>query len=285
MPIHLAENNYGKQRVRLLRLARPNPHRDARQDVKELTIGIRFEGDFDAAHTKGDNRNILPTDTMKNTVYALARQHPIDTTESFCLHLAEHFRAKNPQASRIHVDAAETLWERLAVGGRLHAHTFTCANNEKRTASVSTTRTEKTIQAGIEGLVVLKATQSAFEGFLRDEFTTLKEARNRILSTIISAEWRYHEDSPPFDTTWNGVRQTMLETFADHESESLQHTLYAMGQAILQNFASVREIHLSLPNRHYNLVDLSPFQLDNPGVVFLPTDEPHGLIEATVRND
>jgi urate oxidase len=285
MPIHLAENNYGKQSVRLLRLSRPNSQQGARHDIKELTVGIRFEGDFDSAHTKGDNRNILPTDTMKNTVYALARQHSVDSAESFCVHLAEHFLARNPQASRIHVDATETLWNRLAVGGRPHAHTFTCSNNEKRTASVSATRNEKSIHAGIEGLGVLKATQSAFEGFLHDEFTTLKEARNRILSTVISAKWLYRDDSPPFDTTWNGVRQTILETLADHESESLQHTLYAMGESVLQNFASIREIHLSLPNKHYNLVDLSPFHLDNPGAVFLPTDEPHGLIEATVRND
>jgi urate oxidase len=285
MPIHLVENNYGKQRVRLLRLSRPNARPDARHDIKELTVGIRFEGDFDAAHTKGDNSHILPTDTMKNTVYALARQHPVDSAESFCLHLADHFVARNPQASRVHVDATETLWERLASGGRPHAHTFTCASSEKRTASVNAARNEKSIRAGIEGLAVLKATQSAFEGFLRDEFTTLQEARNRILSTVISAEWLYREDSPPFDATWNGVRQTMLETFADHESESLQHTLYAMGETVLQNFASIREIHLSLPNKHYNLVDLSTFRLDNPGVVFISTEEPHGLIEATVRND
>jgi urate oxidase len=285
MPIHLAENNYGKQRVRLLRLSRPNARPDARHDIKELNVGIRFEGDFDAAHTKGENRNILPTDTMKNTVYALARQHPVDTAEAFCLRLADHFLAKNPQASRIQVDASETLWERFAVGGRPHAHAFTCVSSETRTASVKATRNEKNIRAGIEDLAVLKATQSAFEGFLRDEFTTLKQDRNRILSTVISAEWLYREDSPPFDATWNGVRQSMLETFADHQSESLQHTLYAMGEAVLQNFASIHEIHLSLPNKHYHLVDLSPFRLDNPGVVFLPTDEPHGLIEATVRND
>jgi urate oxidase len=281
MPIRLAENNYGKQNVRLLRLSR----QDGQHDIKELTLGIRFEGDFDAAHAKGDNRNILPTDTMKNTVYVLARQHLIDTTESFCVHLAEHFLTRNPQVSRIHVDAAETLWERLTVDGKLHPHAFTRSSNEKRTASVSATRDEKNIRAGIEGLVVLKATQSAFEGFLRDEFTTLKEARNRILSTVISARWSYRDNQSQFDVTWNSVRQTMLDTFAGHESESLQHTLYAMGEAVLNKFSGIREIHLSLPNKHYNLVDLSPFKSDNPGVIFLPTDEPHGLIEATLRKE
>jgi urate oxidase len=281
MSIRLGENNYGKQRVRLLRLSR----RDGWHHVKEMTLGIRFEGDFDTAHSKGDNQKILPTDTMKNTVYALARQHPIKTAESFCLHLAEHFLVRNPQTSRVLIDATETLWTRLPVGDKSHAYTFTSASAEKRTASVNATRNEKTIHAGIEGLVVLKATQSAFEGFLRDEFTTLKEARNRILSTVISAHWQYRDNQSHSDGIWNEVRQTMLETFADHDSQSLQHTLYAMGEAVLHKFDRIREIHLSLPNKHYNLVDLSPFQLDNPGEVFLPTDEPHGLIEATLRKD
>src|SRR5580704_14408606 len=282
MSIRLGENNYGKQRVRLLRLSQQNGLRH----IKELTLGIRFEGDFDTAHSKGDNQKILPTDTMKNTVYALARQHPIETAESFCVRLADHFLTRNPQTTRTRIDATETLWVRLPVGGgKPHAYTFTGASTEKRTSSVNATRNEKTVSSGIEGLVVLKATQSAFEGFLRDEYTTLKEARNRILSTVISACWLYRDAQPHSDALWNEVRQTMLETFADHDSESLQHTLYAMGEAVLNNFDRIREIHLSLPNKHYNLVDLSPFQLDNPGEVFLPTDEPHGLIEATLRKE
>jgi urate oxidase len=281
MSIRLGENNYGKQRVRLLRLSR----RDGWHHLKELTLGIRFEGDFDSAHRKGNNQKILPTDTMKNTVYALARQHSIKTAESFCVHLADHFLAHNPQSLRVQIDATETLWTRVPVGGKLHAYTFTSAGAEKRTAFVDATRKEKTIHAGIEGLVVLKATQSAFEGFLRDEYTTLKEARNRILSTVISARWLYGDAQSQSDAIWNEVRQTMLETFADHDSQSLQHTLFAMGEAVLHKFDGIREIHLSLPNKHYNLVDLSPFQLDNPGEVFLPTDEPHGLIEATLRKE
>jgi urate oxidase len=282
MSIRLGENNYGKQRVRLLRLSQ----RDGLHHIKELTLGIRFEGDFDAAHSKGDNKKILPTDTMKNTVYALARRHPIETAESFCLQLADHFLTHNQQASRVRIDATETLWARLpAGGGKPHAYTFTSASAEKRIASVNATRNEKTVSSGIEGLVVLKATRSAFEGFLHDEYTTLKEARNRILSTTISARWVYRDAQPHSDVLWNEVRQTLLETFADHDSQSLQHTLYAMAEAVLSNFDLIREIHLSLPNKHYNLVDLSPFQLDNPDAVFLPTDEPHGLIEATLRKD
>jgi urate oxidase len=281
MAVRLGDNNYGKQRVRLLRVAR----QESRHDIKELTLGIRFEGDFEAAHSKGDNRNILPTDTMKNTVYALARQHSMETTENFCLQLVGHFLERNPQVRRVRVEAIETLWVRLPFGGKSHAYTFTRSSEEKRTAAVIGTRQEKTVCSGIKGLAVLKTTQSAFEGFLRDEYTTLREDRNRILATMIRANWVYRRDETEFGTVWHAIRQTMLETFAEHDSQSLQQTLYAMGEAVLSNFDSVREIHLSLPNKHYHLVDLSSFRLDNPGVIFLPTDEPHGLIEATLRKD
>jgi len=281
LAIRLGENNYGKSRVRLLRVVR----QDGRHDIKELTIRIRFEGDFEAAHVDGDNRKVLPTDTMKNTVYALARKHPIESTEQFCLQLLEHFLTRNPQASKVTVEAAEALWTRLPFGGKPHEHTFTQNSGEKRTTVVSGTREATSVQAGIDGLIILKTAQSAFGDFLKDEYTTLKEDRHRILATIVHAKWNYKSKDVEFGSTWHGVRQTLLEAFAEHDSQSLQHTLYAMGEAVLNNFDSVTQIHLSLPNKHYNLVDLSPFKMDNPGEVFLPTDEPHGLIEATLRKD
>src|SRR5215472_6227820 len=112
MSIRLGENNYGKQRVRILQVTR----RAERHDVKELTVGIRLEGAFETAHTKGDNSNVLPTDTMKNTVYALARQHRIGTPEEFCLRLADHFLGRHAHLSRARIEAGETLWTRLAFG-------------------------------------------------------------------------------------------------------------------------------------------------------------------------
>lgn len=281
MTIRLGGNCYGKQRVRVMQVSR---HVD-RHEVKELTMGIRLEGEFETAHTKGDNSRVLPTDTMKNTVYYLARKHHIETPEQFCLLLVEHFLANHAQVSRAIVEASETLWTRLPYGGKQHRHTFTRSSQENRTALVDGTREEKTVQAGIDGLVVLKTTDSAFEGFLRDSLTTLKADRDRILATVIRATWRYRAEQTSFDGAWHGVRQTMLEAFAEHDSKSLQQTLYAIGAAALAKFPSIREIHLSLPNKHYNLVDLSALGMDNPKEIFLPTDEPHGLIEATIRND
>jgi urate oxidase len=281
MAIRLAQNNYGKSRVRLFRVAR----HEERHDVQELTVAIAFEGDFETAHTVGDNSKILPTDTMKNTVYALARKYPVGTVEEFCLQLVEHFLQRNPQLSKVQIDATETLWTRLAHGGKLHGSAFAHAGEEQRTAQVSATRVETVIRAGIANLFVLKTTGSAFENFLRDEYTTLKQDGNRILATLVGAQWLYASVAADFDALWAGIRKSMIEAFVQHQSLSLQHTLYGMGEAVLRDFESVREIHLSLPNKHFNLADLTPLGLDNPGEVFVPTEEPHGLIEATIKRE
>src|SRR5271156_2084291 len=281
MAIKLGANNYGKSGVRLLRVVK----QQSRHDIKEVSLQVLFEGDFESAHTKGDNQKILPTDTMKNTVYVLARQYPAEAIEDFASHLVEHFLTYNSQVSRVRIEASETLWVRLALGGKPHATAFKHGGAERRIAMLDGTREKTTIRAGIDDLSVLKTTKSAFEGFLRDPYTTLTEDRDRILSTVIHADWLYEGSETEFTPMWHGVRQTLLETFAEHDSHSLQHTLYAMGEAVLNNFDRIREIYLSLPNKHFNLVNLKPFGMDNPAEVFLPTDEPHGLIEATLRKE
>ena len=281
MAIRLGENSYGKSRVRLLRVAR----QEGRHDIRELTVSIRFEGDFESAHTKGDNSKILPTDTMKNTVYALARQHSVEPVEEFGLHLMDHFVTYNSHVSRVRISIEETLWARLPHGGKPHASAFTRTGEERRTAVFVGTREGTTIRSGLRNLVVLKTSNSAFEKFMRDPFTTLKEDNDRILATAIEADWLYPTEEVEFGPVWHGIRQMLLETFAEHKSLSLQHTLYAMGEAVLNNFDNVREIHLSLPNKHFNLIDLSPLGMDNPAAVYLPIEEPHGSIEATLRKD
>src|SRR5437870_4738929 len=238
MNVILGHNNYGKSRVRLLRVTR----REQQHEVKDLTFSIQFEGDFEAAHIAGDNRKILPTDTIKNTLYVLAKQFPVEPIEDFSMHLIEHFLTDNAQISKVRVLAAEKYWNRIPIGGRSHRFAFASAGDEKRTSEVEGTREEFRIRAGIENLIVLKTAQSAFEGFLRDPYTTLGDTHDRILSTNLRAHWLYEGDEIPFSQTWHGVRQVLLETFADHDSRSLQHTLYAMGEAILKNFDPIREI-------------------------------------------
>jgi urate oxidase len=276
----LTHNNYGKSRVRMVKVARHGE----RHDLQDLSVDISFEGDFEAAHIAGDNSGILPTDTMKNTVYALAKQIPeIEESERFALRLADHFLTRHPQTSRVIIEMAENQWTRINVGAKPHHHSFVKSSEEKRTTRVNATRDKTTVESGIEDLILLKTTRSGFAGFIKDEFTTLKEASDRILATAVKVNWLYGQPEAATNATWRGVRQLILETFAQHDSLSVQHTLYAIGEAALDSYEAIIEISLSLPNKHCLRVDLSPFGLENDNEIFVPTDEPHGLIEARLR--
>jgi urate oxidase len=273
----LTWNRYGKSRVRLVKLRRSRePH-----EIVDLTIDVQLEGAFDSVYVDGDNAACLATDTMKNTVYALARQDPIVSVESFALRLGEHFIA-TPHVARVRLSAIEHRWDRLTVDGRPHPHAFVQPGGEQWTAVITCERDRREVVSGLANLVVLKTTDSAFAGFPRDRFTTLPETADRILATAVTAWWRYASASADFSAR-DRVRTALIETFAAHDSRSVQHTLHAMGEAALAACGEIVEITLSLPNRHHLLVDLAPFGLDNPNEIFVATDQPYGLIEATIR--
>ena len=263
-------NRYGKSSVRLVKVRRAvEPH-----EIVDLTIDVALEGAFEKVYTDGDNSGCLATDTMKNTVYAFARREPIDNVEAFASTLARYFSEK-PGVSLVRIQAAEHPWTRLS------AHAFSRAGEEEWTTVVTRSAGRTSVTSGLRGLVVLKTTDSAFSGFPRDQYTTLPETRDRILATSMTASWQY---APGFSdySARAVVRHALVETFAAHTSESVQQTLYAMGEAALAACAGVTEIQLSLPNRHHLLVDLKPFGLDNPNEIFVATDQPYGLIEARI---
>src|SRR5579872_3346050 len=263
----LAANSYGKSHVRLIKLAR----RQDRHDLKEITFQILFRGDFTSCYESGDNSKILPTDTIKNTVYALARQHDIVAIEDFARRLIDHFLQHNPQVSEVAVDMTEHLWTRVA------AAAFS-RQSEKRTAVVNGTRSGGTVEAGIDDLIILKSSGSAFEGYIKDPYTTLKETKDRIFATAVRAFWRYEPGALDYNALWGAIRKAIVDTFASHQSLSVQHTLHAIGQEVLKRFPEIAEIQFTMPNKHALLVDLAPFGLDNPNQIFMPVDEPSGYI-------
>jgi len=244
---------------------------------------VRFDGEFADAHARGDNAAVLPTDTMKNTVYALAKDLLQGSIESFGLALCAHFLEASPAASRVTVTIAEHSWLRLLAAGAPHPHAFVRGGAERRLAEASRSRDGSLVEAGIEGMTILKSGNSGFEGFLKDRYTTLPEVRDRIFATVVQARWTYSSASLDFDQSFERTRQVMLETFAVHESASVQHTLHAMGEAALAAVPEITAIRLSLPNKHHLLVDLSRFGLENNNEIFVATDDPFGLIEATIR--
>jgi urate oxidase len=277
----LLHNSYGKSRVRLTKVTR----RDDRHDLTELSVDIELEGDFEATYTEGDNRKVVATDSMKNTVYVLAREHGIESIEAFALHLARHFVERYDQVEAATVHIAQDAWLRAEVDGRPHPTTFIGGSREKRTCTVSHTRGATLVEAGIEDLLVLKTTDSAFEDFVSDEFRTLPDAADRILATSVTARWTYDADDHDWNECFGRVRAAMLEVFARHFSRSVQETLHLMGSAALEACPHAAEITLELPNSHRIPFNLSPFGLDNPNAIFVPTDEPFGLITGTLTRD
>ena len=277
MSVKIVQNNYGKSRVRLMKVERVGDT----HHLQNLNVKIAFEGDFDDIHIDGDNSKCLPTDTMKNTVYALAAQTPgIEEIECFGLRLARHFLGENEQVLRVHIDIIEHKYTRIPVDGEPHPHSFTKSGGEKRTTSIRADRDGESVESGLEDLTVIKTTKSGFAGFTKDKYTTLPEVTDRIFCTSVKANWRYSRPEAATEYLWNSVRNTILETFANHDSLSVQHTLYAMGEAVLANHKDVVEIAFSLPNIHCIPVDVTRFGEQENHAIFWPTVEPHGLIEA-----
>ncbi len=275
---NLSKTSYGKSRIRLVQLSR----RGDRHDLRDLTVAIGFEGDYDTSYTDGDNRDVLPTDTMKNTVYALAARDGAGDPESFGILLGRHFIGRNPKLNSVAVDLVDHGWSNIADGPREHGQAFVRRGPDTRTARVVTTRTGAAVTAGIADLVIMKTSRSAFAGYPRDEFTTLPETHDRLLATALTTYWTYGDADIEYGAVFRAVRSALLDAFARHDSLSVQHTLYAMGQVVLDTIETVETITLEMPNRHHLPVDLTRFGMENRNEIFVATEEPHGLIKATL---
>jgi urate oxidase len=276
----LAENSYGKSRVRLVKVKR----RGDWHDFREWTLEILLEGDFESCFVDGDNSKILPTDTMKNTVYAMAGNSSAEGIEEFASELLTFFLERNPQVSAARIKAWENAWDHLAVGGKPHPTTFMQSSGERQTTEVAGTRNGAlVVHSGLDNLVILKTSGSEFAGYIKDPLTTLPESQDRLLGTSLSARWKYSSANASFAVLRSTIRKTLLDVFAEHYSKSVQHTLYAMGEAVLASVPEIEDIELEMPNIHCLLVDLSRFGQENPNEIFVPIDEPHGTIKARMQ--
>src|SRR5689334_22231063 len=281
MAIVLGADQYGKAETRVVRIYRDTP----RHEIRDLNVSTALRGDFADAYIVGDQRNVLPTDSQKNTCFAFAKQKGIATIEDYALALARHFVHDIAPVDSALVDVDEYAWERVRVDGVEHDHTWVRRGGEIRTAHVTVDAAGESVAAGLRDLVLLKSTGSQFRGFLVDEYTTLAETDDRVLATSLVTHWRYASTAEAWDELYTNVRQILLERFAQVNSRALQQTLWEMGKAVLAAHPQIVEITLSAPNKHHFLVDLAPFGLDNPGEVFIAADRPYGLIEATVTRE
>jgi urate oxidase len=275
--IELGENRYGKSAIRLVKVVRE----DGRHRVRDVTVAVSLEGDFDAVHTAGDNSNLIATDTMKNTVYALAADHLTGSIEDFGLALVAHFG--QPQVSIAQIDIDEHQWLPIEGDREPAPDAFMKTIAGLRTARVVDGVDGSFVEAGVRDLTVMKTAKSAFSGFPRDQYTTLPDTEDRILATKVDAMWRYTDAARDYDTLFGAVRQSLLASFAEHESPSVQASIWIVGKQVLEAHSEIAEIRMRLPNLHHWRVDLKPFGIEGEPEIYVATTEPHGLIEATVR--
>ena len=279
MANRLGANQYGKAENRVVRIVRDT----ARHEIRDLNVSTSLRGGFEDAHTTGDQAAVLPTDTQKNTAFAYAKLHGVSSVEDYSLALGRRLLEACPAADAAQVRVEEYPWDRIG------DHSFVRRGGAVRTCVATVGRERTVVLSGISDLVVLNSTDSEFKGFLKDEFTTLPEADDRVLATSLVARWRHTEvDGVDWNDSHAAVLQTLLETFAGTYSRALQETLHAMGCAVLDSQPGIAEIRFSAPNKHHFLVDFSGFQVDgltNDGEVFVAADRPYGLIEAQVTRD
>jgi urate oxidase len=272
----LGENRYGKAEVRVVHVDRGlQPHA-----IRDWNVSVSLAGDMREVHLSGANDQVLPTDTQKNTVYALAQQLGGVEPEVFALALARHFVDGRSGITRARVQLDSYGWK--SVG----PHSLVRSGGEIRTATVvHDQQSGSWVLGGLRELTLLNTTGSEFWGFARDSYTTLAETTDRMLATDVQAQWRFRTEDCDWAAAHERARQALVQAFTDTYSYSLQQSLYAMGSRVLAELPEICEVRLALPNKHHFLVDLSLFGLPNADEVYLAADRPYGLIEGQVLAD
>lgn len=296
----VATARYGKDNVRVLKVWR-DPQDPNHQKVIEMTVCVLLEGEIEESYTQADNSSIVPTDTVKNTIYILAKQNEVWPIELFGATLVNHFITRYPHIHAAYAHIIQHRWTRYNVQGKPHPHSFLKDGEETRIVDVSKSDDGSPfkITSGIKHLTVLKSTGSMFYGYNKCEYTILPETKDRILSTDVDASWTWQPSKVStvgqvkqlayngvFDNAWEGARNITLETFALENSASVQASMYNMSQAILREFNQIDTVSYALPNKHYFEINLSWHKgLKNTGKnaeVYAPQSNPNGLIKCTV---
>jgi urate oxidase len=279
--IILGKNQYGKAENRVVRIYRDNP----RHEIHDINVSTCLRGDFSAAHLAGDQSDVLPTDTQKQTAYAFAKEKGLQSIEDYGLALARHFVHDVAPVEGARIEIEEYAWERAVVDGTEHDYTWMRKGQEVRTAAITVDGTGEWVIGGLKDLVILKSTGSEFAGFLTDPYTVLQPTHDRVMATSLVAQWRFDTTEADWESTYVGVKAQLVKQFAVVQSLALQQTLYEMGKAVLEAYPEIVEVRLSAPNKHHFVYDLSPFGLENHNEVFHADDRPYGLIQATITRD
>ncbi|MYT71788.1 MULTISPECIES: factor-independent urate hydroxylase [unclassified Streptomyces] len=298
MPTILGQNQYGKAENRVVKITRDGDT----HHIKDLNVSVALSGDLSDVHLTGSNANCLPTDTTKNTCFAFAKEHGIESAEQYGIELARHFVDSQPSIHRSRIRIEEYSWERIAgsdagsnfIGADEVQHSFVRKGQEVRLTQITYDGETFEVLSGLKDLTVMNTTNSEFWGYIKDKYTTLKEDYDRILATSLSTWWRHNwtgaegERTPQWNKSYEQAKKHILQAFVETYSLSLQQTLFQMGSRVINNRSEIDEIRFSAPNKHHFRQDLSAFGLENDakdGAVYWAADRPYGLIEATILRD
>lgn len=281
----ISEHHHGKTRVRVMKVVKDaSPVRVHEFKVETCLWSPSYEKVF----TKGDNTDLVATDTQKNLVYVVAKG-PAETPEEFGLAMAEKLLSEYKILSRVSVEVEEVGWSNT------HEHGFVMQTPMTQAAIVDCDRKTQKVTSQIRKFTFLKTTQSGFEGYLSDKYTLLPWCQERCLASELDAEWTYVTTlfGKKKDVDYASVRSKVMEDivrglFGPDKtgiySPSLQNTIYDAGCLVLQDCPEIAAINISTPNLHY-----LPFkQLDKldskfEDDIFVPTNEPSGTIYVDIK--
>ncbi|KAF2077210.1 hypothetical protein CYY_001464 [Polysphondylium violaceum] len=282
----LVDNRYGKARVRVLRVFRES---EQKHNIFDFDCRVLLKGDFSDTYLTGDNSKVVPTDTVKNTIYILAQQETFKSLEEFGIILGKHFIANYSWVSGVEAVMKENVWRRVPVTvgttntTKEHDHSFQ-RDREVHNCTVTSNRGKApVVVSGIDDLLIMKTTQSGFEGYNKCKYTTLKETKDRVFATVVTANWTYNSLNVDYTLAFEKFKQSVYDIFALTYSKSVQETLYLMAKKAMELCPQIEQVHLSLPNKHAFGFDFARLNLENKNVVFQPVEEPSGLIEGTIK--
>jgi urate oxidase len=288
--VQFDHTEYGKSQVKVLHIRRDGPVHYVREAEVCSWLTLNTVKDY----IRGDNEKIVATDSQKNTIFALAKEHGISTPEEFGLILTNHFLSKYPFVKSAKVTIEDFPWKRMSCkGGKEHVHAFLHSPEAIRTAKVVQNRGERArVSAGIHHLRIMKTTQSGFTDFVRDEYTSLPETDDRVFSTNVDAEWDYSTVlGVDFTDAWLKVKTAILDQFAGPPetgkySASVQQTVYLAEKDALRKVPQISAIQMRCPNIHYFNVDFSKLPqlgFNSNNEVFIPSEKPSGNIFARIH--
>nr|8OFK_AAA Chain AAA, Uricase [Gallus gallus]8OFK_BBB Chain BBB, Uricase [Gallus gallus]8OFK_CCC Chain CCC, Uricase [Gallus gallus]8OFK_DDD Chain DDD, Uricase [Gallus gallus]8OH8_AAA Chain AAA, Uricase [Gallus gallus]8OH8_BBB Chain BBB, Uricase [Gallus gallus]8OH8_CCC Chain CCC, Uricase [Gallus gallus]8OH8_DDD Chain DDD, Uricase [Gallus gallus] len=283
--IEVLNCEYGKNTIKFLRL-----HREGKKHfVKEVEVCTHLRLTSAHEYLDGNNSFVIPTDTIKNIVLVLAKKNGISSIEQFAIDICKHFMTTFCQVAYVKTYIQEVPWQRQYQNGVPHIHSFILVPDGIRFCEAEQCRNGPLVVcAGIKDLKLMKTTQSGFEGFYRNEHTTLPERNDRILCGEFFCKWSYGECRDfDFDCIWSKVRECILEAFSGppdcgEYSPSYQRTVNCIQMCVLSRVPQVQVIEVILNNNFYNVVDMKALGCTNDKEVLVPVETPYGSCACTL---